>query len=30
MSRAPIPFKEPGRELAMSFDLKVPTATKTG
>lgn len=30
MSRAPIPFKDPGRELAMSFDLKVPTATKTG
>ena len=30
MSRAPLPFKEPDRELSMSFDLKVPTATQTG
>jgi hypothetical protein len=30
MSRAPMPFKEADRELAMSFDLKVPTATQTG
>jgi hypothetical protein len=30
LSRAPMPFKEEDRELAMSFDLKVPTATQTG
>ncbi len=30
MSRAPTPFKIADRELSMSFDLKVPTATKTG
>lgn len=30
MSRAPRPFKESDRELALSFDLKVPTATQTG
>jgi hypothetical protein len=28
--RAPMPFKENGRELAMSFDLKVPTALADG
>jgi hypothetical protein len=30
MSRAPMPFKEADRELSMSFDLKVPTATQNG
>ncbi|MEN3940603.1 hypothetical protein WJU23_04855 [Prosthecobacter sp. SYSU 5D2] len=30
LSRAPMPFKETGRELAMSFDLKVPTALAEG
>ena len=30
MSRAPTPFKDTDRELSMSFDLKVPTATQTG
>jgi hypothetical protein len=30
ISRAPMPFKEADRELSMSFDLKVPTATQTG
>jgi hypothetical protein len=30
LSRAPMPFAKEGVELAMSFDLKVPTATQTG
>lgn len=30
LDRAPWPFREPGRELSFSFDLKVPTATRQG
>ena len=30
MNRAPFPFKEAGRELSISFALKVPTASRTG
>lgn len=30
LSRAPAPFREPGRELSLTFDLRVPTASQQG